>query len=135
MLFPELFSKGRFGYHYTRNINIHMSRYFNQKLLNHTQQFSSNSDYIFYAQLVLLLQEMNFHRQISIVMGKMSSLGLNASMFQNYKESVQWFVRNNQGFTFINQIRGTPVYLKKFQSEVLAMVKQLGCLSFLLFHV
>ena len=112
-----------------------MSRYFNQKLLNHTQQFSSNSDYIFYAQLVLLLQEMNFHRQISIVMGKMSSLGLNASMFQNYKESVQWFVRNNQGFTFINQIRGTPVYLKKFQSEVLAMVKQLGCLSFLLFHV
>ena len=107
-----------------------MSRYFNQKLLNHTQQFSSNSDYIFYAQLVLLLQEMNFHRQISIVMGKMSSLGLNASMFQNYKESVQWFVRNNQGFTFINQIRGTPVYLKKFQSEVLAMVKQLGCLTF-----
>ena len=63
-------------------------------------------------------------------MGKMSSLGLNASMFQNYKESVQWFVRNNQGFTFINQIRGTPVYLKKFQSEVLAMVKQLGFLTF-----
>ena len=35
----------------------------------------------------------------------------------------------------MNQIRGTPAYWKTIQSEVLAMVKQLGwSTSFLLFH-
>ena len=92
-----------------------MSRYFNQRLLNYTQRFSTNSDYIFYAQSVL--QQVNFHHQISTATRKMSSVVLNASVFQNYKDSVQWFVRNNQGFTFMNQIRTTPTYWKKFQSE------------------
>ena len=41
--FPDLVSKGKFGYH-PWNINIHMSWYFNQRLLNYTQRFSSNSD-------------------------------------------------------------------------------------------
>ena len=34
--FSELFSEGRFRYHYPRNSNIYMSRCFNQKLLNYT---------------------------------------------------------------------------------------------------
>ena len=32
----------------------------------------------------------------------------------------------------MSKIRGTPAYWKRFQSEVLAMVKQLGCPSFFL---
>ena len=51
---------------------------------------------------------------------------LNASMFRNYKESVDNLVRNDQGFLFMSKIRGTPSYWKRFQSEVVAMVKQLG---------
>ena len=58
----------------------------------------------------------------------------NASMFRNYKESVDNLVRNDQGFLFMSKIRGTPAYWKRFQSEVLAMVKQLGCPSFFLTH-
>ena len=81
--FPDILSKGRFGYHYPRNINIHMSRYFNQRLLNYTQRFSSNSNYIFYEQSVL--QQINFHNQISIAMRKMSSEGLNVLPFRNHK--------------------------------------------------
>ena len=42
-----------------------MSRYFNQRLLNYTQGFSSNSDYILYAQSDL--KKMNLHNQVSIV--------------------------------------------------------------------
>ena len=98
--FLNLFGKGSFGYLYPRNINIHVARYFNQRLLNYTQWFSSNGDYIFNAQSVL--QQMNFHNQIPIGMRNMSSVGLNASVFWNYKESVRWFVRNNQGYTFIH---------------------------------
>ena len=47
--------------------------------------------------------EMNFRNQISIAMRKMSSVVLNTSVFRNYKESVQWFVKNNQGSTFMKQ--------------------------------
>ena len=62
----------------------------------------------------------------------MSSVGSNASMLRNYKEPVQWIVRNNEDFTFMNQISGTPVYWEKIQLEVLAMVKQLDCPTFFL---
>ena len=55
---------------------------------------------------------------------------LNASMFTNCKESVDNLVRNDQEFLFMSKIRGTPAYWKRFQSETLAMVKQLGCPSF-----
>ena len=58
------------------------------------------------------------------------SRNLNASMFRNYKESVDNLVRNDQGFLFMSKIRGTPAYWKRFQCEVLAMVKQLRCPSF-----
>ena len=67
-----------------------MSRCFNQILLNYIQRFSSKSDYSFYAQSVL--QQINFHNQISIPMRRLSSVGLNALVFRNYREPVQWFV-------------------------------------------
>ena len=109
-----------------------MSRHFNSKLLNYTQRFSSISGYLFYAQSIL--QQMNFRNQISIAMRKMSSLDLNASMFQNYKKLVQMFVKNNQDFIAMNQIRGTFTYWKKCQTKILAMLKQLDCLTFFLNH-
>ena len=48
---------------------------------------------------------------------------LTAGMFANYEESVRHFVSNNQSFLFMDQIKGTPTDWKKFQGEVLAMVK------------
>ena len=56
---------------------------------------------------------------------------LTAGRFANYDESVKRFVSNDQGFLFMNQIKGTPAYWKKFQRDVLAMVKQLDCPTFL----
>ena len=53
-------------------------------------------------------------------------------MFANYDESVKRFVSNDQGFLFMNQIKGTPAYWKKCQRIVLGMVKQLGCPTFFL---
>ena len=49
---------------------------------------------------------------------------LTAGMFTNYDEIVKWFASNGQDFLFMNQIKGNPAYWKKFQREVLAMVKQ-----------
>ena len=57
---------------------------------------------------------------------------LTVGMLANYDESVKWFASNDQGFLFMNQIKGTPAYWKKLQREVLEMVKQLGCPTFFL---
>ena len=48
---------------------------------------------------------------------------LNAIMFQSYKESIRNIVRSDQAFYFMNSIKGSPVYWKKFQLEVLVMIK------------
>ena len=53
-------------------------------------------------------------------------------MFENYKHSVEELVNKDQGFYFINQIRGTPAYWKRFQYEVPAMIKQLVFSTFFL---
>ena len=33
---------------------------------------------------------------------------LTAGMFASYKESMRHFISNDQGFLFMNQIKGTP---------------------------
>ena len=55
-----------------------------------------------------------------------------AGIFKNYKQSVEELFNKDQGFHFVNQIRRTPAYWKKFQYEVLAIIKQLGCPTFFL---
>ena len=39
---------------------------------------------------------------------------------------------SDQAFSFINTVKGTPAYWKRFKSEVLAMVKQLRISTFFL---
>ena len=127
LAFPKIFFRGKFGYAFPREHHLTPTRYFNQRLLNFSQPFASNSDYIFFAQPVL--QQKNLNDQINIAMKKVTGQ-LTAGRFANYDESVKQFVSNDQGFLFMNQIKGTPAYWKKFQREVLAMVKQLGCPTF-----
>jgi len=49
--FPYLFPKGRFGYKIARAVKLSPVKYFNQRLLNYTQRFPSNADYIFFCPL------------------------------------------------------------------------------------
>ena len=45
---------------------------------------------------------------------------------RNFKETVKSFIANDEAYSFMNTIKGTPAYWKKFLLEVLAMVRQLG---------
>ena len=49
---PHLFRTGKFGYNINREISLSPVKYFNQRLLNHTKKFASDSDYTFYAHSV-----------------------------------------------------------------------------------
>ena len=52
--FPNLFTKGKFGYKAPRDIPISPVRYFQQRLLNFNQYFASDADYIYFYYILYL---------------------------------------------------------------------------------
>ena len=61
---PLLFPTGKFGFQFKRKGELSPTKYFNQWLLNYTQKFSSDSDYIIFAHSVI--QKLNLNNQINI---------------------------------------------------------------------
>ena len=120
---PHLFSYSRYGYHIEREVPLNPSKYFNQRLLHYTQKFAADSDYIFFGHSVL--QKFQLSNQINIAMKKVISNNLTARMLsKNIKQRVKEFVANDQTFSFMISIKGTPGYWKYLLHQVLAMVKQ-----------
>ena len=126
---PYLFPTGKFGYKTERTVSLSPVKYFNQRLLNYSQKFASDSDYIFFAHAVT--QHLNLNSCINIAMQKIKADSLTAGMMSsNFKERVKSFIASDDAFTFMNSLKGTPAYWKRFLFEVLAMVKQLGLPTF-----
>ena len=126
---PHLFPNIKFGYKVERNIPLSPSKYFNQRFLNYTQQFSSDSDYIFFAQSVL--QQSSLNSQINIAMQNLIPRHVTAGIHsQNFKEIVKRFIASDEAFNFMTTIKGIPAYWNKFLNEVLTIVKQLGLPTF-----
>ena len=124
---PYLFPTGKFCYNVDREIYLSPVKYFNQRLLNYTQKCSA--DYIFFGHSVT--QHLNLNSRINIAMQKVTTNQLTAGMLsRNFKESVKSFVAKDEAYNFINTIKGTPAYWKRFIFEVLAMVKQLDLPTF-----
>ena len=110
-------------------MQLSSSKYFNQRLLNYTQKFSSDSDHIFFAQS--LIQKLNLSNQTNIAMRKVTPSQLTTGMLSsNFNEKIKVFIASDQAFTFMNSIMKTPAYWKKFLFGVLAMVNQLGVPTF-----
>ena len=107
--FPHLFPTGKFGYKVKRNVALSPTKYFNQRLINYNQRFASYVDYIF-AKFVT--QQFNLNSKINIVMKKVSSNQLlTAGMLsRNFKETVNSFIANDEGYNFMNTVKGTPAY-------------------------
>ena len=70
LAFPKIFFRRKFGYTFPREHHLTATRYFNQRLLNFSQTFASNSDYIFFARSVL--EQKNLNDQINIAMEKVT---------------------------------------------------------------
>ena len=130
LAFPYLFPTGKFGFNVPRPVNLSLTRYFNQRLLNFTQRFSSNADYIFFAHYIL--QQTHLFNQINIATKKVKGNITAGQLQNNFKETVRSFICEDQGFIFMKSVKGTPAYWKNFLYDVLAMVKQLGLPTFFL---
>ena len=86
LAFPDLFPNGKFGYTYDRDIKFSPCKYSNQRLLNYSQKFASDPDYIFYAQSVT--QHINLNNSINIAMKKIRTEALTAGQLScNFKET------------------------------------------------
>ena len=53
-VFPNLLTKGKFGYKAPQDIPISPARYFQQRLLNFNQYFASDVDYIYFYYILYL---------------------------------------------------------------------------------
>ena len=95
---PHLFSTGKVEYKAEREIQISPSKYFNQRLLNYSQKFASDSDYIVFAHSVL--QKLQLNSQINVTMRKVACSTLTAGMFsKKFKETFNQFIAR-QGIQF-----------------------------------
>ena len=100
---PHLFPTGKFGFQTKRKVYLTSRKYLNQSLLNYTQKFSFDSDYIFFPHSAM--QKLNLSNQIHIAMRKVTSSQLTAGMLSsNFNEKVKEFIVSNQAFTFMNSI-------------------------------
>ena len=111
MAHPHLFPTGKFGYKDKRDVPLTPSKHFNQQLLNYSQHFASDPDYIFFAHSIM--QKIQLNDQISIAMRKITSNSLNAGMLSNnFKATVQQFIAQDKACSFMSSIEGTPAYWK-----------------------
>ena len=49
-------------------------------------------------------------------------------LLQNFKEKVKSLIADDEALKFMTTLKGSPAYWKRFQLELLAIVKQLGLL-------
>ena len=82
-----------------RKISFSPVKYFNQRLLNYSQKFASDTDYIFFACNILQ--------------------SLNAGVLNNscFNETFKQWASKDQVFMFISSIKGTPSYWGKNLSQ------------------
>ena len=129
--FPHLLPKGKFGYNVPRDIPLSPAWYFNQRLLNFDQYFASDADYIFFVRSVC--EQYHLRSTFNFAMHKIKPGTLTAGAVKsNFKKAVERFVASDNSFSFMSSVKGTPAYWKQFLYDVLAMVKQLGILTYFL---
>ena len=104
-----LFPQGYFGYKVDRQMKLSPVECFNQRLLNYTQMFASDPDYIFYALSVT--QQSKLNSRINIDLRKVCGGELTAGMLpQNFSETVKSLIAKEKAYCFINTIKGTLAY-------------------------
>ena len=72
-----------------------------------------------------IVEQKKVSDNIAIALRKMNG-NVTAGALRGATGDLQRLIFNGQAFLFLQQILGSPPYGKKFQNEVLAMVKQLG---------
>ncbi|XP_066288772.1 uncharacterized protein [Branchiostoma lanceolatum] len=128
MSFPVQFPTGEYSFNDDRETRITASQYFKARLMGADSRFASDASYIFYAQYVI---ETHFIRSnISISLRKSSPITsdgrrIGAQMLSD-REDVQAILKSDEGYRFLQPVRGTPQFWEKTLNELYAMIRQIG---------
>ncbi|MES9882265.1 MAG: DUF6570 domain-containing protein, partial [Sedimenticola sp.] len=128
LAFPHLLPSGKFGYKCEREIKLTPKKYFTSRLLNEHKTFASDIEYIFVAQTIVetkqIFDSMNIALRKAFCTSS-SSDNINAGFVRN-PETMKLCLFKDQGYRFLQSVRGTPPYWQKVQYKLLAAIKQLG---------
>ncbi|KAI8507071.1 hypothetical protein Bbelb_155100 [Branchiostoma belcheri] len=128
MSFPVQFPTGKFSFNDDRNVSITPSKYFKARLMGADTRFASDTSYIFFAQYVTELHFIQSNISISMRKGSpVTSDGrrISAGMLSN-REDLQNILKSDQGYRFLQPVRGTPQFWDRALNELFAMIRQLG---------
>ncbi|XP_078596399.1 uncharacterized protein LOC144873191 isoform X1 [Branchiostoma floridae x Branchiostoma japonicum] len=128
MSFPVQFPTGKFSFNVDRDVRITPSKYFKARLMGADTRFASDTNYIFFAQYVTELRFIQSNISISMRKGSPTTSGgrkISASMLSN-KEDLQAILKSDEGYRFLQPVRGTPQFWDKALNELYAMIRQLG---------
>ena len=84
-------------------------KYFNQRLLNNSQMFVSDPNYIFY--LLSVTQQQKLNSEIRVALRKVCSRCMTAGMLsKKICETVETLLAKDKAYRYMNSIKGTPAY-------------------------
>ena len=129
LAFPDLFPHGYGGYYSEGGPkNLAIRKYFQQRLLNVDVRFAQNIGYLFCAQHIVDLKQIQSDANLAIRLSQgrlLSGQRVTAGILCN-PEALQQLVRTEQAYKFLKNIRGSPAYWQNELYDVLAMLRKLG---------
>ena len=141
LAFPDLFPYGGGGYHSAnRKVKLPIRKHFQQYLLNVDGRFAQNIEYLFHAQYIADIKQIESDAILAIMSSQGRTLGghkITVGHLQN-QALLEQLVRNEQAYKFLKNVRGLPAYWQDQLYDVLAMLQTLGIptwfLTLLLIH-
>ena len=125
LAFPDLFPYGSGGYHSAnRKVKLPIRKYFQQCLLNIDGRFAQNIEYLFCAQYIADIKQIESDATLAICLSRGRTLGghkITAGQLRN-PTIVEQLVRNEQAYKFLKNVRGSPAYWQDQLYDVLAML-------------
>ena len=125
LAFPDLFPYGSGGYHSAnRKVKLQIRKYFQQYLLNVDSRFAQNIEYLFCAQYIADIKQIESDAILAIMLSWGRTLGghkITAGQLWN-PAVLEQLVRNEQAYKFLKNVRGSLAYWQNKLYDVLAML-------------
>ena len=121
---PTKFPYGEGGFNTDRNRTVTLRKYFQQRLLDVDNRFSTDLEYVLAGQYRVESKQIRNDANNFIFRQRPHSQ-LTASQARN-QTVVNESVRKDKAYCFMKNLRGSPPYYQRTFYELLAMVRQLG---------
>ena len=126
---PDKFCFGSGGFCEKHPKSITLRKYFNQRILDVDGRFARDVEYLFVAQYSVeakqILDDANCYIWRQKPGRSLRNQAVTAGLLKD-PEKMKDFIRNDQAFTFLKNVRGSPAYYQRTFYDLLAMIRQLG---------